>query len=688
MPSSGGRSDSRNAEFALVLLLVVGIAPFYASAATTPTSGFSLTVAFPPGVSEAGYALAASLSTTGLEVIPVQLSWPEVYSRVFALGSANYSEGGFDSFLLYQPTPPAVDPLDPEYSLVNETPVVSNLTQFSETANASYLMAAERAIVHDYYEIPLFYLQPIWAANSSLKGVNPTASSYFPKPWEWSGLTNVTFLSYGERPSTVLPMFGSSGLPAYAVFQPLVIPSGDGYSPCLAVNWSGSGNTWYVYLRRGVIFQNGAPMTADDVVWSIKAVLDPLTSSPLRAFYESVLGESVKLVLANGTTYFVNGSSAAEGEVAAVGNYEVKFQLPRPFSLFYPLFLSQVFVYPMGQLAKIGDFGLATSAFSRGSAAVGTGPYQLVSVSGNGFELKAFNGYWNGTPTVKYLRVEFSEESPASALQSVKAGVVQLMSYDFFPYSLYGKYNESVKWLVGQPDIYVALMLNLNSPFFGTGSYLPASRLNPLNSGDYARDVREAISYSIPRAYLCTSVFKDFAVPASLPLTPIQASYYGLALPAPLAYNLSRSKELTSEAGYNLTTGGIAFTAWPSSLNSGDRLSIFGYLLYNGTPVPGAVISVTAGAPFKQVAKAVTSQNGTFQVSLVPPSGTYYLKLAYPGNETSAGLIPPLSSAVQGPIKVTNFWEANAIYFVALAVVVLLAAVISWHAVRREKEVS
>src|SRR5580704_9224030 len=49
--------------------------------------------------------------------------------------------------------------------------------------------------------------------------------------------------------------------------------------PMLAESWtiSDDGKTYTFRLRRGVTFHNGAVMSADDVVWSLKRWLDPAT---------------------------------------------------------------------------------------------------------------------------------------------------------------------------------------------------------------------------------------------------------------------------------------------------------------------------------------------------------------------------------------------------------------------------
>ncbi|MFQ1020752.1 ABC transporter substrate-binding protein [Tardisphaera saccharovorans] len=667
----------------MILLLLAVLLP---SGSAQASSGITVNVAFTPQESDLGYLVTASIASTGISAIPENLSWTAAYSRVFYQSGLNYSQGGYDAFLLSEVLSPSVNPFNPIYSLVSTyvPSVAGNLSKYEETGFSLYLQAALDTISENSYEIPLFYARPLWALSPQISGFNPTLSAYFPEPWLWSGTQNVTYIEYGPVPSTVLPMFGATGLPAYAVFQPLVIPSSSGYAPCLAVNWTQSNSTtWYVYLRRGVSFQNGQPMTADDVVWSIKAVLDPLTGSTMRQLYGTVLGNAVKLVLSNGTTYYTNGTSYV-GQVIAVNDHEVEFVLPKPFALFYPVFLSNVFVYPMNILAKLGDEGLLGSEFSLGSAAVGTGPYEIAGVVQGTYDLKAFSGYWNGTPNIDHIEVVYSERGVQYELKLMNQGGAYVLSYEFWPYQFYRSIPR-VHWAIGQPVIYVGLMLNLKSPIWGTGTALPSSKVNPTASATYATEFREALSRAIPTSYLCEAFFRGLAEPASSPLVPEEVSWSGASMPKPATYNATAVHDLMEAVGYNLTVSPIAFSVAPWSLNEGSAIRLYGYVIYNGTPVRAGQITVMAGKPFKVVQKVQSNEYGTFNATMYPPSGNYYIELSYPGNVTSYGVVPPLSSAVQGPIKVVNWWEQNVIYVVVLVLLMVLLIFLVIHVASRHR---
>ena len=59
--------------------------------------------------------------------------------------------------------------------------------------------------------------------------------------------------------------------------------------PDLATSWDNPDNLTYVFhLRKGVKFHNGREMVADDVVYSLKRVMDPKTASPGSSYLSTV----------------------------------------------------------------------------------------------------------------------------------------------------------------------------------------------------------------------------------------------------------------------------------------------------------------------------------------------------------------------------------------------------------------
>ena len=66
--------------------------------------------------------------------------------------------------------------------------------------------------------------------------------------------------------------------------------------PVLAESWEASadGKVWTFHLRQGVKFHDGSPLTADDVVWTYRRLIDPATKSPALAELGFLKPESFK----------------------------------------------------------------------------------------------------------------------------------------------------------------------------------------------------------------------------------------------------------------------------------------------------------------------------------------------------------------------------------------------------------
>lgn len=71
-------------------------------------------------------------------------------------------------------------------------------------------------------------------------------------------------------------------------------------APMLAKSFDLSGDelTYTFHLRDGVTFHNGAPMTAEDVVWSWKRYLDPATEWTCTNFFDGSQGPKIESVTA------------------------------------------------------------------------------------------------------------------------------------------------------------------------------------------------------------------------------------------------------------------------------------------------------------------------------------------------------------------------------------------------------
>ncbi|MBK8085666.1 MAG: ABC transporter substrate-binding protein [Devosia sp.] len=174
------------------------------------------------------------------------------------------------------------------------------------------------------------------------------------------------------------------------VVEPLVYFEKDGtVTPGVAESWTISDDRLtYVFTIREAKFSNGAPLTVEDVIYS----LNTMKSSP---------------VLQNSAAY--NAVTAIE----KVDDRTVKVTLSRP---------SQAFWAGMGSTA-----GLIQPEAAAGSIAtdpIGTGPYKLVKYTTNSaFEFTANPEYWGPAPAIKDVTVRIVTDGTAG-LNALEAGEV------------------------------------------------------------------------------------------------------------------------------------------------------------------------------------------------------------------------------------------------------------------------
>lgn len=171
-----------------------------------------------------------------------------------------------------------------------------------------------------------------------------------------------------ERPKTLDPSYagGAAGqrIARHLLFESLVQHDDDlELVPCLAESWETPDDTsWIFYLREGVEFHDGEPLTAEDVKYTFEHLLDPATGSPFAA-----------------------GLTAIE-RVEVLAPYTVEFQLEEP----YAGFLTAIFVSILPRhVLERGDFA---------DTLIGSGPFRFVSSSPTEVVLAPNERYRGGAP--------------------------------------------------------------------------------------------------------------------------------------------------------------------------------------------------------------------------------------------------------------------------------------------------
>ncbi|MGH2915950.1 MAG: ABC transporter substrate-binding protein [Solirubrobacteraceae bacterium] len=170
--------------------------------------------------------------------------------------------------------------------------------------------------------------------------------------------------------------------------------------PMLATKWTPSkgGSVWTFTLRSGVKFHGGAPMTADDVVWTIQQLADAKNASNALSTFEGVL--------------------KPEG-VIKVDASTVAFHLEAPNGNFPYLVSSDNYnaiIVPKGT-----DFAKWQQTF------IGTGPFTLSKYTQNvGASFAANPDYWGGPPHLDSTAFTFYSSQPPQVL-ALQGGQVDVI---------------------------------------------------------------------------------------------------------------------------------------------------------------------------------------------------------------------------------------------------------------------
>ncbi|MFB1297104.1 ABC transporter substrate-binding protein [Mycobacterium sp. pW049] len=307
------------------------------------------------------------------------------------------------------------------------------------------------------------------------------------------------------------------------VYDTLVEPDANlEMRPALAQSWDVSPDqlTWTFYLRPGVTFHDGAPLTADDVVFSYRRIIDEqLTNSD-------------------------KFSSVTAIEAPDPGTVVLRVDRPTP-----------------NMLTNLGGFkGMAIVSRANvesGQIAthpIGTGPFSFLGQkSGDSISLGANPTYWGGPPGVSGVTFRFISE-PSTALSALQAGEIDWT--DSVPPQRVNQLrdDESVELAVTPSNDYWYLALNeARAPW------------------DDVR-VRQAVAYAIDRDAIVqatsygTAAQNQLAIPEGNPwFTPYDRYSSG---------GLDRARELLEEADAAPTAlDMLATTEYPETVTAAQIIA-------------------------------------------------------------------------------------------------------------------
>lgn len=165
---------------------------------------------------------------------------------------------------------------------------------------------------------------------------------------------------------------------------------------------SRDGLTITYHLRKHIKWQDGAPLTASDVVFTYKQVLNPQNDVQSRTGFDQV------------------------SSVQAVDAFTVRVNLKRPYSPVLAYFFGPDQNYPVLPQHLLGRYSdLNHVPFN--TAPIGSGPYRFVRWErGNELVLRANPLYFRGTPAISQIRFRFIPDT-STLLEQLRTGEVNVV---------------------------------------------------------------------------------------------------------------------------------------------------------------------------------------------------------------------------------------------------------------------
>jgi peptide/nickel transport system substrate-binding protein len=310
---------------------------------------------------------------------------------------------------------------------------------------------------------------------------------------------------------------------ARQVLDYLTITGADNVTrPGLIEKWEASPDlkTWTLKVRQ-VKWHNGRQLTADDVVWNIKRVLDPKTGSSVLGLMKGFLleeyetGEKDDKGNAKKSTRLWDANAIQKVDANTVRLNGKTPQLAVPEQLFHYPFL-------ILDPAENGEFKVGSN---------GTGAFTLVENEvGRRQVFKARKEpYWGGGPYLDELQFIDLGDDPAAAVSALASKQVD---------GLYGSDIVQLDALQKLPHVQIYQV---------TTAYTATARVQPVKPFDDKR-VRQALRYAIDSNVILQIAHKGLGQAGEHHhVSPVHPEYAKLP---PFQRDVAKAKKLLADAGY------------------------------------------------------------------------------------------------------------------------------------------
>jgi peptide/nickel transport system substrate-binding protein len=320
--------------------------------------------------------------------------------------------------------------------------------------------------------------------------------------------------------------------------------NGETLEPNLAESWENPDPLTYIYhIRQGVTFQDGSPMTTDDVIFSLERTRNPETASYTGWMFSSVdtiektddWTVTVTLKTPDALWQYVPATTA--GHVISKANYE----------------------------ANKDNFGKAEAG------ALGTGPYKFVSwATGSEVLIEKYDGYWNkanGGPYLDSVTYKILPES-TTRVAGLQTGEIDLVI------GTDGAPADQLPIIQGMDNVALSFTDSYYSNFLAFNTQRP-----PFDNAK----VRQALNYAMDKKLLMQNLYPIAdavsiakAVDVMPRLWTFEKDKWAAAYENLPAYDvdMEKAKQLLEESGVADQLNGMTITTDENPLSMGMSLAL------------------------------------------------------------------------------------------------------------------
>jgi len=292
---------------------------------------------------------------------------------------------------------------------------------------------------------------------------------------------------------------------------------------------SNDGTIYTFHLKDGLYWQDGIPLTADDIVYTIKIIQNSDYKSPLRANWLDV-------------------------KIEKISDKSFALSLPTPYNSF--LENCTVKIIPQHIWKNVLPENFALSSYNL--QPVGSGPYTLSDIQENndGFiknlKLQANHRYYSKEPYISEIYFNFFENKDdlISAINQKTIEGFDISSLEDNEAQVEKQIRQG--WTASEKyNVYALSLPRYFAVFFNTENGGSGSKI--LSDAN----VRQALNYSVDKQELAQKISDSFKEKISVASSPLLPDYFGYSEPTVnYDFNTEQANKLLDKSGYKDTGNG------------------------------------------------------------------------------------------------------------------------------------